>query len=160
DDDNYLTLSKKLSELAGKILPLVLEDILENDLIPLSQDEEKSTYCKKIKKEDGNINWEKSAEEIRNMVRAFTPWPSAYTIFNGKNIKILKAETEEINSPKPPGTFFLENKTLKIATKKGNILPLILQPEGKKIMDAESFINGYKQVLPTTKTEPAPDKEI
>lgn len=141
--DNLQTLTTKLANLSAQILPLALEDIIDNDLTPLPQNHKETTYCKKIKKQDGKINWNKSAEEINNMIRAYTPWPSAYTEFKGKKLKILESNFEKTTSKEKPGTFFLEEKTLKIAAKSGNLLPKKLQLEGKNEMEAKAFINGH-----------------
>lgn len=150
-NDNLQSLTKKLAEISSQILPLVLEDIEKKILTPLPQNNKKTTYCKKINKTDGKIDWNKSAEEISNMIKAFTPWPSVYTEFKGKNLKILEAEIENRTTEKAPGTFFLERtakgKILKIAAKKGTIIPKKVQLEGKKEMDAQTFVNGYKNLL-------------
>lgn len=144
NNDNIESLTKKLADLSSKILPHVLEDIMERNLSPISQNNEKATYCKKIKKTDGKINWDQEAIKINNMIKAYGKWPSVYTELHGKKIKILKAEIEELNSEKiPPGEFIIQNKILKISTKKGYLIPQILQIEGKKEMDIKSFLNGY-----------------
>lgn len=146
-NDNLQSLTKKLAEISSQILPLVLEDIEKKILQPLPQNNKKAVYCRKINKTDGKIDWNKSAEEISNMIKAFTPWPSVYTEFKGKNFKILEAEIENSTTKKAPGTFFLEGKILKIAAKKGVIIPKKVQLEGKKEMDAQTFVNGYKNLL-------------
>jgi methionyl-tRNA formyltransferase len=146
-EDNLQTLKIKLANLSKEILPLALEDIENGQLTPIPQNHSVATYCEKIQKSDGKINWGKSADHICNMIKAYTPWPSAYTELNNKKIKILQAETEESKPKQKPGTFILENKTLKIATKKGYLIPKKLQLEGKKEMDVQSFVNGYKHLF-------------
>lgn len=143
-EDNIISLTEKLSKLSTLITPLILTDILEDQLTPIPQNHEKASYCKKIDKEDGQIDWGKSAKEICDMIKAYTPWPSAYTNFQGKKIKILEAKEYNETSEYPPGTFFSTEKTLKISTGKGIIAPSKVQLEGKKEMDAHTFLNGYK----------------
>ncbi|MFA7685864.1 MAG: hypothetical protein WCX95_03635, partial [Candidatus Gracilibacteria bacterium] len=87
----------------------------------------------------------KTAEEINNMLKAYTPWPLIYTDFNGKKIQIL--ETTISNDEITPGKFVLDSNILKIGTKKGSLIPKTVQLEGKKPMDIKSFINGYRQFL-------------
>lgn len=145
EKDNLITLSVKLAETSGVILPLVLHDIMNSRLSSIPQNHKNATFCKKITKEDGKIDWKKSAEDIRNMIRAYTPWPSVYTELHDKKIKILDAEiSEEIM---PSGKISTENDILKIGTAKGCLIPKIVQMEGKNSMDIKNFINGYRHLL-------------
>ena len=144
-NDNLETLSIKLATLSCNILPLALLDYIDGLLKPISQKHKNATYCKKIKKEDGKIDWKKSAEEIQNMIKAYTPWPSVFTEVKGKKLKISEANTDETKLK--PGEFLIENKILKIGTKKGTLLPTKVQLQGKKEMDIKSFINGYKSLF-------------
>lgn len=143
ENDNTETLSSKLAKLSAEILPLVLEDIGNNNLPGIAQKDEKASFCRKIRKEDGKINWGKSAEDIKNMVRAYTKWPSAYTFFKDKKVKILSAKSEQTKTTQEKEIFFIENNKLKISTKDGNLLPEKLQMEGKNPVSAQEFINGY-----------------
>ncbi|MFA6991729.1 MAG: methionyl-tRNA formyltransferase [Candidatus Gracilibacteria bacterium] len=150
--DNIETLTKKLSELSAKILPFTLKDIEEGRLSTIQQNELKASYCRKVKKEDGKIDFKKqTATEIVNMIKAYTPWPSAFANFKDKKIKILAAESSDTQLP--AGTMVVDGKILKIGTKKGCLLPLKLQPEGKNPMDISAFLNGYKTFF--TETVPA-----
>jgi methionyl-tRNA formyltransferase len=142
ENDNLPSLTNKMAEESSKILPIILNDIIDGTLSPIPQNDKNATYCRKIKKEDGEINWDKSAEEIKNMINAYTPWPSAYTVFKGKKIKIIETEISE--EQLPPGKFILDNNILKIGTKKGTLIPQKVQLEGKKVVDIKNFINGYK----------------
>ena len=81
------------------------------------------------------------------MVNAYTPWPGVHTEFAGKKLKIISTEISD--EKLQPGEFKIENKVLKIGTKKGTLIPTKLQPEGKKVMDAKAFING----IPTESRE-------
>ncbi len=147
DDDNLTTLSIKLTTLSSQVLPLALEDIVEERLKPIEQPHDQATYCKKIKKSDGEINWDKTAEEIKNMIRAYTPWPSVFTKIGGKTLKILKADVEENDTNQKPGQFKIEDKMLKISTAKNYLVPKKVQLEGKKEIDIETFINGYRSLI-------------
>lgn len=152
DLDDMETLSRKLQTLSAKITPLVLVDIAEGTLSPLPQIESKATYCKKIDKKDGEINWNIDSEKIYNMIRAYNPWPCAHTKFNSKEIKILSARLEKKETKIKPGKFFIENGILKIAAENGNILPKKLQLEGKKAMSDKEFLNGYKAQIESQKS--------
>jgi methionyl-tRNA formyltransferase len=145
NEDTTTTLFSKLAVTSSVILPLVLSDIVKGILSPLPQNNQKATYCRKIEKEDGKINWNKTAEEIKNMIRAYTPWPNVYTELSGKKIKILEAEISKDDLP--PGKIALENNIIKIGTKKGSLIPKKIQLEGKSPMDIKNFLNGYKSLL-------------
>ena len=138
--DDLESLTKKLTDLTNNILPLLLQDIYDQQFTPLPQ-EGQSSYCRKIKKSDGAIDWNKSAIEIFNMIRAYKSWPTAHTEFNGKKLKILEAQiaTQTV----PTSEFKLIDGVLHIGTGHGSIIPISLQPEGKQVMDAKSFTNGY-----------------
>lgn len=149
-DDNLITLSAKLSNLSSQILPLILEDLKEGNLTPIEQNHSNATFCKKIKKSDGEIDWNTSAEDIKNMIRAYTPWPSVFTEIKGKKLKILKTEIEESSKKLNPGKYKIENSKLKISTKNGYLIPKKVHLEGKKEMDISSFLNGYSSLINTS----------
>ncbi len=144
--DDLTRLTQKLAMVSGEITYFTLKDIEEGALNPLSQNHAQATYCKKINKEDGEINWEKSAEEIKNMIRAYNPWPSTYMELLGKKCKIIEAEVEESKNLEP-GKIQLHGKTLAIGTKKGVLLPQKIQIEGKNVMNIGDFINGNQKAL-------------
>lgn len=146
NDDNLLSLSIKLTNLSSQILPLALEDIAQGNLEPIEQPHNQATFCKKIKKSDGKIDWNKSAAEIKNMIRAYTPWPSVFTEISGKKLKILSADVYE-GKGETPGKFTIEDKILRISTSKDYIVPKKVQLEGKKEMDIETFLNGFKSLV-------------
>ncbi len=147
ENDDLNTLSEKLSNLSSQILPLALEDIMDGIFSPIPQDESKATYCQKIKKTDGKIDWNKEAHEIKNMIRAYKIWPSVYFEINDKKIKIIETDTEKSDKNIEPGKFLIKDKILKISTKNGFLIPKILQIEGKKEMDIKSFLNGYSHLF-------------
>ena len=147
ETNNLETLTKKLSKLSADITPIALQDIKQGHLsAPIPQNHDRATFCKKIEKEDGIIDWNRSAEEIKNLIRAYTPWPSAYTFINGKKLKILSAETDSIITK--PEKYEIENGELKIGTGEGRLIPKRVQLEGKNETDIKSFLNGYKNLLP------------
>lgn len=143
--ENLITLTQKLAILSGSIIVHALRDIEEGILKPIKQNEGKASYCKKINKDDGRIDWHRSAIEINNMIRAFTPWPSAYTLFQNKKLKILEAEVGNANIP--PGKFHLNGKLLEVGTSDGVIIPKTVQLEGKNVTNISDFINGNQKNL-------------
>jgi len=147
-NDNYPSLSKKLSELSGIILPLAIMDFIENNLNLIKQNNNQATYCRKITKKDGKIDFKKQkANEIINMLKAYTPWPGVYFDLKDKSIKII--ETDYENTVIPAGKFQIEGKNLKIGTQKGAIIPKKIQIQGKNEMEIQDFLNGYSHLIPS-----------
>lgn len=144
-NEDYITLSKRLADLGADLLNKNILDYLNNKISPLSQDDLQATFCKMIKKEDGQIDWQKSAQEIHNQVRAFRLWPGAYTKLDNLDIKILK--TEVVDQKLKVGQINFDKNTFLVGTGKGAIKILELQPAGKKIIKADEFIRGYQKYL-------------
>lgn len=141
DEDDYLSLYKKLSNIGAFLLKDAITGILNNNILKISQIESESTYVKKISKEDGNINWNDSAKKISNKIRAFKEWPGSYcTLPNGKKLIIWKVSIEMRNGY--PGEILDDN--LLIGTGKESIRLIEVQIPSKKRISAESFLNGNK----------------
>ncbi len=143
-------LSEILSYLSADLFLEILPDWLLGKIRPEPQDESQTTYTKIIKKQDGLINWAKSAAEIERQIRAFTPWPGAYTKFKIKNekLKIIKADILKKNTNKKPGEVFLsETNELVIQTGQDCLTVKTLQPEGGKPMNAQDFLRGHRDVV-------------
>lgn len=149
DEDTYESLAAKIAYVGAQNLPHALEDICNGlqQATPQDENHEKPSYCRKISKEDGTINFQLPAERIKNMLRAYTPWPGIFTTFQNKKLKIKAATIEKINSKMTPGTFFIENRVLKIQTQQWLLIPERLQFEGKNEVSAKEFINGNMKFL-------------
>ena len=95
------------------------------------------------------INWQKSAKEIQRLIRAFNPWPVAYTQLNDKNIRIWQAQVLEQSSNEPAGTVIsCDKKGIDISCGEGILRILKLQPSGSKTMNVAAFMNGHAKQLP------------
>ncbi len=144
--DNALTLRAKLSALGARLLPYLLKDIKDGLIRPIPQNPAKATYCRKIRKEDGLIDLSKlSAQEIINRIRAYTPWPGCYLIQNGKRLKILEAGYDETSAEAlnaRPGQILIAAGKLTLGTRKGLLIPHLVQIEGKKAMPVQDFLRG------------------
>jgi len=150
----YKELSNNLADIGTDLLIKTLPDWIDGKIKPQEQDHSQATFCKLIKKEDGKIDWNKSAEEIERKIRAYAEWPTAYAeILNPKsqilnNIKILNAEIMTQNTDKKVGEVFLtDDKELVIQTGNGILILKTLQLEGKKPMSAKEFLNGHKEII-------------
>lgn len=150
NDDTSLTLRKKLSLLAATQLPYVLKDIASGTIQPIEQEHSKATYCRKITKKDGYIDLKKhTATDIINMTRAYYPWPGCFLVFKDKKIKIIRAEKDSNSSDniKPYEMIEIGKNKIGIGTKKGLLIPLELQMEGKNPVSIQDFLLGNKNLL-------------
>lgn len=144
-NDTYETLHDKLKVLGGEAIVEALELLETGALVPEMQDHEQSSHVKMITKEMGNIDFAKSAREIDCLVRGLNPWPSAFTFYKGKQMKIWKVSVEDATSTETPGTITEVTKNeIKVACGSGAISILELQLEGKKRMTAHDFLLGVK----------------
>lgn len=151
DNDHAQTLEGKLSTLGADLLLEALDLIQAKKYNLTIQDELKATFAPRLKKTDGLINWEKSAQDIINLIRGCAGWPGAFTYYQGKILKIHKARLFSFASlPVSPafgsGGRILEvsRKGIVLATGEGNLLIEELQIEGKKKTTVEEFISGYR----------------
>jgi len=145
EDDTYETLHDKLKVLGGEAIVEALELLETGALIPEPQDHSQSSHVTMIAKEMGNIDFTKTAWEIDRLVRGLNPWPSAFTFYKGKQMKVWKVKPQEWNGETEPGTVLEVTKNdIKVACKKGAISILELQLEGKKRMTAHDFLLGVK----------------
>ena len=147
--DNHETLNNKLFSLGNRLLLGNLQKYINQKIQVHSQDSSQATYAQMIEKKDGLIDWNNSAEEINNKIRAFYNWPGAYTYFNDKLLKIIEADFTTKKTKHKINEVFLDNDKVTIQTKTGLIYPLIVQIEGKQKMDINPFINGYKNFIGT-----------
>ena len=109
---------------------------------PRPQDHEKATLAPILKKEDGRIDFPRTAKEVYDRLRGFQPWPGAFTTFRGKNLRIWNAEVSQHSIS--PGELFVENNLL-AGCGEGTALTLLeVQPEGKKRMAARDFVHGHR----------------
>lgn len=139
-DDTAETLGRKLSELGAGLLLKTIDGIANNLITPKPQIGEPS-YAPIIKKEDGKIDWSKTAVELFNFVRGMYPWPAAYCYLNGERIKLIKVKPAD-GEGKSGRIEKARKDELLIGTKKGLLLIKELQPEGKKVMTVSAFLQG------------------
>ena len=142
-DETFETLHDRLMDLGGKALLEALPLIEEGKITPVTQDDSLSCYAPLIKKEDGLIDFKKTAGQIDAQIRAFNPWPGAYTRLDGKTLKIWEASLCE-KSGKPGEIIDVDKNSFTVACSEGSIRVTSLQAEGKKRMDTSAFLLGNK----------------
>jgi methionyl-tRNA formyltransferase len=141
--DTAVTLAVPLAAIGGDLLVETLRKLQAGSIKSQPQDHSKATLAPMLKKDDGRIDFKRTAEEIANRLRGFQPWPGAFTTFRGKSLHI--GEVTAATSSVPPGQLSIEGNHLFIGCGAGTALELLqLQPEGKKRMPARGFIHGYR----------------
>lgn len=142
------SLHDKLAEAGAKLCVETLEALQNKTVTPVPQGETTTAYAKMLEKQLGNIDWTKSAVEIERLIRGLTPWPSAYTNWNGKVMKIWDAKVVEsendTNEAQPGAIVKVEKDTFDVQTGDGLLKVRELQIPGKKRMDAGAFLRGYQ----------------
>jgi len=145
NEENAEELSRRLSLEGAGLLLETINRIAKNDIHAVKQDSDAATYAPLISRENGKVDWGRGAEEIKNLVRAMTPWPCAHTTLEGKNLKIFKALAGE-GRGKPGEIVSTGDKSLDVATGNGILKILSLQIEGGRKMDASEFKRGRKNL--------------
>jgi methionyl-tRNA formyltransferase len=144
DDDHVGSLHNKLSEAGAALLAKTIPPLIKGELQSIPQDDQLATFAPNITREKEEIDWRKEGERIYNQIRGLHPWPVAYTLWNGKPMKIWWAE--KVSSPKKeaPGTVIaLEENGFVVTTGDETALKVTdLQPAGKKRMLARDFLRG------------------
>jgi len=153
DGDTTSSLTVRLAEIGAQALLEALPLWVGGTLVPEPQNEEKASHTRMLRKEDGLIDWSRPASVIARQVRAYSPWPSAYTYWGGKLCKVLKVQVQAVTSEKEiaPGMVGVRelagHQVLGVATGSGVLILQQLQLEGKKAMSAEEFLHGYAQIV-------------
>lgn len=147
-DKRYTTpeLTKELWELGGDLLIKIIPQWVAKTITPVPQDHSKATFTRLLTKEDGKIDWNNSALYIERQVRAYTPWPGAFTSLKGKLLKIHKARVIS-NQGTPGQTFLTESKEPGVYTGSQSLVLEEIQLEGKKNTSGKDFLLGHKDFI-------------
>lgn len=148
ENETSVDITKKLSLLGPDSLIKALELIRDGKANFIEQDHSKATKAPSLKKELGLIDWNKGAFEIHNKVRALQPWPSAYTKFQGKVVKIWETREVESDSGRAGewenGSIVEVKDFIRVQTQDGFIDIYKVQPENKKILNVKDWVNGAR----------------
>ena len=141
-------LHDRLAEMGAKTILKILEDLARDKVMPVAQDDSQATYAHKLDKKDALINWQNPATKIERLIRAFNPWPVAFTYINDKTLRVWQAQALAQNSDLVAGTVIAcDKKGIDISCGEGVLRLLKLQPPGSKAMDVASFMNGHAKLL-------------
>lgn len=134
-----------LAGISADLCLATLEALAEGGLEPVVQAKDKASYAGKISKDMGRIVWSRLPVEIDRQVRAMNPWPSAYTYWQGKLLKIWQAQALPGDRPmaRAGQVINISNEGIEVACGKGSLLITQVQLEGKKRMAIQDFLNGH-----------------
>ena len=144
-DDTAGSLGIKMALTGADLLLRTLDGLDRGEIVSVPQHHESATYVPIIRKEDGLIEWQDSAEHIYNRIRAFDPWPGAFTFYNGKRWGIWRVEILENSFPSSAPGEIIEAGTDGIVVKTGDMALKIteIQAEGKRRMKAGEYLRGH-----------------
>jgi methionyl-tRNA formyltransferase len=137
--ETAVELGDRLAVAGADLLVRTLAEL--GNIVPVKQDEQQASYAPILKREDGRIDWSRSAGEIVNRIRAFVPWPGCYGSLRGHRFHIWKAKA--VDGSLQPGRLQAVGKKLFAGCKQGALELLEVQLEGKKRMTATAFLNGF-----------------
>ena len=141
---NYSKLSNHMALLGAELILKTLDNI--DNIIPKKQ-EVIGSYANKIKKEEGELNWQEASKTLMLKVLALNPWPGTFFYNKHEKIKVLEAKYSEEHHNNNPGDIIFKEKNILIACKKGYFQPTIVQKSGKKSMPIEEFLKGNKLIF-------------
>lgn len=136
-------LGERLAKVGGEMVVRALEGLQAGSLKPIEQNEAQVTRAPKLAKEDGLIDWSRTALQVHNRVRGVIPWPGAYSFHQGKTIKLYGSRPEVGHSGRP-GQILRADDRLTVACGEGAVSFGEVQLQGKKRMQVEEFLRGYE----------------
>lgn len=146
DGDTAETLFDKLSVLGSSLLETTMPDILSGNISPIKQNDEEATFSYNIKPEDEKVDFTKTRREVYNQIRGLNSFPVAYTMLEGKRMKVWESRIGHEKKYSEYGKIVaLEKDGICVSTKDGEIVLTMIQPEGKKKMLVRDYLNGYPE---------------
>jgi len=144
DDETCEALHDRLASSGARLLLETVEKMKGGNIQPIPQDHSKATYAPPLKKEDGHIDWKKEAMEIDRQIRAFNPWPGAFTKLGDQWLKIYKGEIRE-KAPigKAGAVVWVGLDFIEVGTGKDSFLIREVQLEGRRRMTIREFLSGH-----------------
>jgi methionyl-tRNA formyltransferase len=146
-DDTTATLTARLADLGAQRLPTVLDRWVAGSITARAQDDAAATYSRLLTRQDGLLDWTRPALDLERQVRAYDPWPGAYTLLEGRRLSVAAAQAVPTPSTTLPGTVLRLDSVagrpaLLIATGDAQLAAFRLQLEGRRELDAGEFVRG------------------
>lgn len=139
------TLHDRLAQLGARMVREYVDDILSGHIEPVPQDDDRATYAPMIEKEDGRLDWSQPAAAVDRRIRAMTPWPGAFTTWEGQRLKIVQALpwAGALPDGAAPGVVLEADDAVVVCAGRGAVQLQIVQLAGKRSMPVSDFLNGY-----------------
>jgi len=145
--DTTGTLTGKLAQLGGDLLSETLEPWVAGTLRAEPQDESRATYAAQVRREDARLDWRLPAEDLWRRVRAYNPWPVAFTELDGTIIRVLEATPLDIEPEGPPGRVFtLDGGGFAVRCGRGSLAVVKAQRPGGRPLPAAEFLRGLRDL--------------
>ena len=142
--DTAITLAPKLAEKGAELLVATLRELQKGSIAPQPQDHARATLAPILRREDGRVDFSRSAREVVNRMRGFQPWPGAFTSFRGKKLEIVSAQPIAEAQLSQSELGYTDGKLLVGCGARSTLEILEVQPEGKKRVSAKDFANGSR----------------
>jgi methionyl-tRNA formyltransferase len=143
ESDDAVSLGQRMAEAGANLLLEMLPDILDGSIHLVDQPEDGAVYAPLLKKEDGLLDFNRTAVELSRKVRAFTPWPGSSFLWENQIIKIIKARIGFASKTNPAEKLVYEGYPA-VACSEGILILEEIQPAGKKAMNGRVFLNGAR----------------
>lgn len=155
EDETTASLTPKLAELGASALLEALPLWIGGQLVAQPQDHARAVHTHMLTKEDGRIDWSRPAQVLARSVRAYIPWPNAWTTWHGKQLKILSASADDSAQTEAPGTVSCASiatvhgtqRVWRVASGQGSLQIDQVQLEGKRAMSTDEFVRGYPHLV-------------
>ena len=145
--DTTGSLTERLAALGADLLIQTLPVWLAGEIQPRPQDHGQATTCRPLRKEEGWLDWTRPAVQLSRQVRAYNPWPGAYTTWQGQRLKVLRAAPVEWRGAQPPGQVVTLPGGTAVTTGEGALLLFEVQLAGKRAMSIADFLRGQQEFL-------------
>jgi methionyl-tRNA formyltransferase len=145
--DTTGTLTTKLAELGAQLLAKTLPRWIAGEITPQPQDNSLATFAPKLNKEDGHLDWSRSAVELDRRVRAFSPWPGTFTTWHGKLLRVRSVQATDRKAQGAPGLVVKDERNISVVTGDAVLHLATIQLEGKRAMSAADFARGHPSFI-------------
>jgi methionyl-tRNA formyltransferase len=143
-DETSDVVEADLAELGADLLLRVVEQLADGSLVEVPQDAASATYASRLARDEGLIDWSLPARVIHDRVRGLHPWPHAHTILHGARLLVIRTRPMERTSDATPGTVVaVSPEAIRVATGRGELDILTIQPEGRRPMAAREYLAGH-----------------
>lgn len=148
-EDTAQSLHSRLADLGAQTLISTLSELAKQKITPQPQDESHASYAQKLQKSEAVLDWRLSAQTLENCVRAFNPWPVAYTMLDSKTLRIWRAQALDVAQRKvQPGTVIkVAKQGIDVACNNGVLKLKTVQLAGAKSMEVDVFLNGHPNLV-------------